>query len=123
MFRFWGLMNLVWLGFSFCYSQKIGETDTFLINKCLSEASYFLDRYPDSTFYFADKALKLSIKLLSPKHISKAKQCLGRYYINKEYFGKATSYFLEALKIEEKRKDEKRIADLNDDLGCRYLKI
>jgi len=49
-----------------------------------------------------------------------AKQYLGRYYENKEDFGKSTNYFLEALKIEEQRKDEKRIANLYEDLGSIY---
>ena len=119
-FRFCCAVILVLLSFSFSYSQQVENKDTILINKFLFNAKHYQNRNSDSTYYYADKALKLSVKLSSPKHISIANQYLGRYYIEKEDFGKATGYFLEALKIEEKRKDEVRIADLNDDLGSIY---
>jgi two-component system, NarL family, sensor kinase len=104
---------------SVCCAQT--NKDTVVLQNLLTKARYYLNRNADSSYYFADKALKLSVKLSSIKHISIANQYLGRYYSGNEDFGKATGYFLEALKIEEKRKDEIRIADLNCDLGTIYF--
>lgn len=104
----------------FCYSQKNAIPDTVLLNNLISESrrNYYLNQ--DSSYYYADKALKLSSKLSYPKYISIANHIIGRYYENKEDFGKATNYILTALKIEEQRKDEKRIADLYGELGNIY---
>ncbi len=104
----------------FCFSQKNKETDTTIINQLLAKAAYFKNINPDSSFFFTQKSMELSIKLASSKYISLSSQSLGKCYIFKEDFGKSTFFFLEALKIEEKRRDNKRIADLYLDLGSIY---
>jgi signal transduction histidine kinase len=91
-----------------------------LIESYLAKSVHYTDRLPDSSYYFANKAMELARAKSAPAYISKASQALGKYFTNKEDFGKATRYFLDALKIEETRKDEKRIADLNDNLGRIY---
>lgn len=71
------------------YALSLEKQDTVLLNKQLANAKYYLDRNPDSTYYFADKALKLSLKLSSLRHLTFANQYLGYYYTEKENFGKA----------------------------------
>jgi len=102
------------------FSNNPQLADTVLVNKYISETNRYFNDNPDSTFYFANKALELATKLGSQEHIALANQYLGRYYISKEDLGKATNYFLNALKIEETLKKEKRIADLYDELGIVY---
>jgi two-component system, NarL family, sensor kinase len=118
--RFALLINFLLLHLIQCYSRTAANKDTIQLNKYFSSTSYYLSRNPDSAYYFADKALKLSIRIESLKHKSIADQYLGYYFTEKENFGKAIEYFLEALKIEERRNDEKRIADLKNDLGNIY---
>jgi two-component system NarL family sensor kinase len=105
---------------AYCFSNTNDLSDTAVVNQYLAFAFKFKDTNPDSSFYFAQKSLDLSLSISSAKYISLAYQSLGRCYIIKEDFGKATNYFLEALKIEESRKDSKRIAELNDNLGYIY---
>jgi two-component system, NarL family, sensor kinase len=105
----------------FCNPQKNEVADTSVVAGYLTEAKRNMTLIPDSSFFYADKALKLAVKLSSQEQISKAKQVLGKYFSQKEDFGKATGYFLEALKIEEKRKDERRIASLNAEMGKIYI--
>jgi two-component system, NarL family, sensor kinase len=107
----------------FCLSQQNFTSDTIKINQLLSKANYFKDANPDSSFFYAEKSMELSLKINSLKHISLANQSLGRCYTIKEDFGKATFYFLEALKIEEKRHDNLRIADIYLDMGYIYQTI
>jgi len=104
----------------YCYSQAILTKDTLIINQLLSKANQFKGINPDSSFYYAEQSLALSLKCFSAKHISFASQAIGKCYILKEDFGKATYFFVEAIKIEEKRQDNRRIADLQDDLGRIY---
>jgi two-component system NarL family sensor kinase len=119
-FRFFCSLMLGLFYFSVCITQQVENKNALILDSLLQKAGYYLARNPDSSYYFADKALQIAIKISSLKHISVANQNMGRYYINKEDFKKATFHFLEALKIEEKRHDEKRIADLNNELGNIY---
>lgn len=102
------------------YSNTPAISDTALLSKFLTETNRYFNVKTDSNFYFATKALQLATKLGLQKKIALANQYLGRYYVSNEDLGKATQYFLAALKIEEKNKDEKRIADLYDELGTVY---
>ena len=119
-FRFFCTLTSGLFYFSVCFSQQVENKNTAILDSLLQKAGYYLARDPDSSYYYADKALEISTKVSSLKHISIANQHIGRYYINKEDFEKAIFHFLEALKIEEKRQDEKRIADLNNELGNIY---
>lgn len=102
------------------FSQNKPTNDSIRIEFFLNESVRYQGKNPDSSFYYADKALKDAHKTGSSKYLSLANQRLGRYYISKENFGVAANHFITALKLEEKRKDESRIADLNDDLGRIY---
>lgn len=103
-----------------CLSQYTGKPDTLTIKNLLEKAKHHLSQNSDSAFYFSNEALKLSNKFSFDKFISLSKESLANYYMMKEDFGKATQYLLEALKIEESRKDEFRIGELNCLLGDVY---
>ncbi|HEY4787186.1 MAG TPA: sensor histidine kinase [Bacteroidales bacterium] len=116
MYRLYALVYLLT-----CFFTTSGTPiDTLQIVTSLNKSSQYLNNNPDSCLIFANRALELSRKASLPQYLSRANQQLGRYFTSKEDFGKATQYFLEALKIEEQRKDIKRIADLNDELGIIY---
>jgi len=100
-------------------NKSVAQTNA-LIEKYLDASKSSLETHPDSCPILANKALELATKSHVQECISKANQILGKYYTSREDFGKATQYFLEALTIEEKRKDIKRIADLHDELGIVY---
>lgn len=108
------------LTFGFSSSVEAGDQPNPQIESYLEKASDYLNRVPDSSLFFAQKALDLAQKLNLPKYISLSKHKLGAYYVSKEDYAKATQYFLDAIKIEEQRKDPKRIASLNSDLGLVY---
>ena len=111
------LVNLLSLLSIVCYSRQTDHQDSAKLQKLIFKADSFQNITPDSSFFYANKVLGIAS---NPNFISKAKQYIGRYFIQKEDFGKATIFFLEALKIEEKRKDERSIADLYTDLGYIY---
>lgn len=98
-------------------ANQSNTTDSAIFNQSLSQAEKYRWINRDSSYYFANEALQHALKIGSSQYISLAHECLGEYYINKEDFGKATTCFLEALKIEEKRNDEKRKASLMINLG------
>ena len=106
-----------------CLSQTKTTSDTNAINQLLAKANKFKDLNQDSSFLYASKAMAFALKGSSSKHISLSSESLGNCYVLKEDFGKATYFFLEALKIEEKRQDNRRIADLKFDLGRIYQLI
>lgn len=103
-----------------CLSQTKTASDTNAINQLLAKANRFIDLNTDSAFLYASKAMAFALKGSSSKHISLSSESLGNCYVLKEDFGKATYFFVEALKIEEKRQDNRRIADLQNDLGRIY---
>lgn len=107
---------------TFGFSKKLAAVDqpNQQIEKYLEKASGYFNQIPDSCVFYAQKALGLAQKLNLPKYISLAQHKLGAYYVSKEDYIKATQYFLDAIKIEEQRKDPKRIASLNSDLGLVY---
>ncbi len=97
------------------------RADTLKISKYLSTARGFQTENYDSLLFFAQKALKLSLKITDLPGISRSIQILGRYYMMKEDYQNAGKCFLKSLFIEEKLNNLLRIADLNDELGTIYL--
>jgi two-component system NarL family sensor kinase len=102
-------------------SIKTNYQDSVTVNIYLKKATRYTGARNDSAFIFAGKAIILAEKAGLIPSVSVALQKMGQIFMLKENFGEATSCFINALKIEEKRNDEKRIADLNDELGGVYF--
>jgi two-component system, NarL family, sensor kinase len=96
------------------------QKDSIIILRYLTEASKLESRNYDSSLFYIKRALDLSLRSGSLKFISLSTQALGGYYINRESFQDAMFCYLKSLAIEEKRKDEIRIAALYDELGRVY---
>ena len=96
------------------------QKDSIIIIRYLTEASKLESLNYDSSLFYIKHALDLSLRAGSLKFISLSTQALGSYFINRESFQDAMFCYLKSLAIEEKRKDEIRIAALNDELGRVY---
>lgn len=94
--------------------------DSMIIVSSISSGIRFSSINTDSSFYYFDRALDYSLKLKSPELISVALQKLGDYYLDREMYQQAMSYFLESLSIEERRMDPVRSGQLYDELGQVY---
>lgn len=94
--------------------------DSTLVMHFISEASKFKSINSDSSLLFIKKAVDLSVRSGSLILISHAVQKLGEYYMSHEMYREAVSCYIKCLRIEEFRKDELRMAGLNDDLGLLY---
>lgn len=86
-------------------------SDTLVIKKLLEKA-YAAIFHEDSVLIYSGEALRLSKKASLENFISLSNQKIGDYYLQKEDYGKATEYYLEALKIEKLRNNKLRIANL-----------
>ena len=94
--------------------------DSTLVMHFISEASKFKSINSDSSLLFIRKAVDLSVRSKSLILISRAVQKLGEYYMSHEMYQDAAACYIKCLRIEEYRKDELRIASLNDNLGLLY---
>jgi signal transduction histidine kinase len=94
--------------------------DSTLVMHFISEASKFKSINSDSSLLFIRKAVDLSSRSKSLTLISRAVQKLGEYYMSHEMYQDAVACYIKCLRIEEYRKDELRIASLNDNLGLLY---
>ena len=102
-------------------SGAVHDKDSILVNESLQKVSKYSEVSNDSALFYADQAiLQAENAGLIPK-ISVALQKKGHYFEIKEDFKAANTCFINALKIEEKLNNEKRIADLNDELGGIYF--
>jgi len=101
-------------------SRTVQNQDSILVNKSLGKAAKFSEARNDSALFYANLAISQAEKAGLISKISVALQKKGHYYEIKEDYKTANSCFINALKIEEKLNDEKRIADLNDELGGIY---
>jgi signal transduction histidine kinase len=106
-------------------SKAVHYQDSILVNGYLQKASEYSDARNDSALFYADRAIIQAEKAGLIAKISIALQKKGHYYEIKEDYRTASSCFINALKIEEKLNNEKRIADLNDELGgiCFFQEI
>ena len=95
--------------------------DSARINKLLQILLKHEKEHNDSTLFYAEKVIGQAGKAGLIPEISIALQEKGQYLMSKEDFSGASSCFIDALKIEEKLDNLKRIADLNDDLGAVYF--
>ncbi len=100
--------------------QETASVDASTILRYLSEGSRYGTINSDSSHLYLRKALDLAIRSQSPEHLSLTLEGLGGYYINREMYQEAMWCYLKSIGIEEKRKDELRIAGLNDELGRVY---
>jgi signal transduction histidine kinase len=95
--------------------------DSATVNASLKILEKQVEARNDSAILIGGMAIVLADQAgLVPK-ISIALQDLGKYYMAKENFTEATNSFISALRIEEKRNDEKRIADLCSELNRVYF--
>lgn len=94
--------------------------DSIIVRQCLAEGSRFESINPDSTLHYIRRALDMALTGKSLSLISLTTQDLGSYFLNHEMYREAMMCYLNSMKIEEVRKDEIRIADLNDELGSVY---
>ena len=101
-------------------SLHVVRGDSLTVKLLIKKAKLFLNNRNDSALNFADLAIvKASNAALVPE-VSVALQKKGEFYVTKEKFFEATTCFIDAIKIEEKLDNEKRIAELNDILGRIY---
>ena len=98
----------------------IATADSIKIMNYLSEASRQERINSDSSRSYILKAFDIALREKSLKLISLIVQDLGDYYMSREMYQEAMSCYLKSIRIEEKRKDDLRIADLNDKLGMVY---
>ncbi len=101
-------------------SREESVKDSVTVLNYLAEASRYQRINPDSSLIYIRRALDLVLAGRSLGLVSRANQALGGYFLSREMYREATLCYVNSLKIEEKREDEIRIADLNDDLGLVY---
>ncbi len=101
-------------------NRDASQRDSVTVMNYLAEGARYKSIHSDSSLYYISKALDLSLRDGSPGLISRAAEDLGSYYLSREMYREAMSCYLNSLRIEEKRNDEKRIADLYDELGMVY---
>lgn len=102
-------------------SVTVHYQDSVRINELLEKAAKYSDARNDSALFCANEAVRQAEKAGLVSKISIGLQKKGHYFVIKEDYGAANSCFINALKIEEKLANEKRIADLNDELGGIYF--
>ena len=101
-------------------SDKTISSDTLDIIHFLAEAEKYQNIHSDTALVYNEKALSLALKTRSLRHLSLSLQSMGVYCLSHEMYREAMSYFLNCLTIEEKRGDNKRMADIYADLGLVY---
>ena len=101
-------------------SRETSQKDSLAVLHYLAEASRYQSINPDSSLLHIRKALDLVLAGRSLGLVSRSTQALGGYFLSREMYREAMLCYLNSLKIEEKRKNDIRIADLNDDLGLVY---
>ena len=100
--------------------KKISSQDSAKLKGLLSEVTKQRDSNPDASLPYIQKALELSIQKKSLQFSSLALELLGDYFISREAYKKAITCYIACSKIEEKRNDETRIADMDEDLATVY---
>jgi signal transduction histidine kinase len=100
--------------------KKISSRDSANIKGILSEVTKRADTNPQASLPQILKALKLSIQKQSLQYTSLALELLGNYFVSHEEYKKSITCYITCSKIEEKRKDERRLADLDAELATVY---
>jgi signal transduction histidine kinase len=101
-------------------SRETRQRDSLTVLHYLAEASRYQSINSDSSLLHIRRALDLVLAGRSLGLVSRSTQALGGYFLSREMYREAMLCYLNSLKIEEKREDEIRIADLNDELGLVY---
>jgi len=104
-------------------STSTSREDSIPVLRYLAEGSRFQSINSDSSLFYYRKALDLALDGKSLGLVSRSLQALGGHFLHSEMYSEAMLCYLNGLKIEEKRGDEKRIADLSDCLGVVYYNI
>jgi len=99
---------------------EFSPKDSITVLNYLAEGSRYQSINPDSSLIYIRSALDLALTGNSLSLVSLATTDLGGFFLSREMYREAMLCYLNSLKIEEKRKDEMRIADLNDELGLVY---
>lgn len=97
------------------------EADTVLVRKLLKEARRSTDARNDSVAVYSFQAVSIAEKAGLIEEISTALERLGDFYMTKENFSEAIKWYIHGLKLEEKLKNQKRMADFYDLLGAVYF--
>jgi len=100
--------------------KTAARNDSIKTTSLLTKAEKYKSINADTSLLYIRQALDLSVSSGSLSLVSRALQQMGSHYLNHEMYREAMSYYLKSLAIEEKRKDEKRMADLYDELGSVY---
>jgi signal transduction histidine kinase len=104
-------------------NRVTGREDSIPVLRYLAEGSRYQSINSDSAMLYFRKALDLALAGRSAGLVSRSVQALGGHFLSREMYPEAMLCYLNGLKIEEKRGDEIRIADLNDDLGVVYYNM
>jgi len=102
-------------------TMEVKSQDSTLVNIQQKKFEKDAEIHSDSTISDAGKAIRTACSAGLIKKLSVILQELGQLYFSNENFSEATNFFIYSLRIEEKRNDQKRIADLYDHLGTVYL--
>lgn len=87
----------------------------------LNEYSMIIhETYPDSTRYFAGKALNIAESLKDWKGKAQSLNCIGVSYFIQNNYEKALEYYLNALSLREKIGDMKGVAGTLNNVGMVY---
>ncbi|HEX7583374.1 MAG TPA: tetratricopeptide repeat protein, partial [Prolixibacteraceae bacterium] len=101
--------------------MEVKAQDSMLVNQQMKMFEKDAETRNDSTISYAGKAIRTAYSAGLIKKLSIILQELGQFYFSNENFSEATNCFIYALRIEEKRDSQKRMADLYDKLGTVYL--
>jgi serine phosphatase RsbU (regulator of sigma subunit) len=133
MNKFWLLIiALGYLPTLFCINvvdslrQKLDSkniTDTARVNIYNNIALFFEEKASDSCLFYANTALKISIKINYINGCGKAYNTIGSYYNGKGEYQTALANFIDGYKIYEKNKNRRAMSNLMNSIGNTYLGI
>jgi hypothetical protein len=96
---------------------ELAHNDTLLLTQFTILASYYIDKLPDSSYYFAEKGLQISRELELRLDEAHSLLQMGYSQMNMGNYARALQYCLPAFQISEDTKGEKTI------LPAKYLAI
>lgn len=100
--------------------MEVTAVDSPAVNNLLKRAKNYTESRNDSALVVICQTVIQARNAGLLSKVSVGLEELGEYYLTKENFGEAIHWFIQALKIEEKRENRLRIADMNDLLGVVY---
>jgi two-component system NarL family sensor kinase len=100
---------------------QVNQADTVLTSNLLLKAKRSSENRNDSAIFYSFQAVPLAEKAGLISEISRALEQLGQFYMTKENFSEAINSYILGLKLEEKRENQRRMADFYDLLGAVYF--